>query len=428
MALCMSWPACGPGTTPYSDQQLPFEELPPLAPLSLENEYELPDPLVAADGCEVSDARQWWFGRRPEILNVFESEVYGKTPQTGLPMTSSEFETSEDALGGIASRHQVRLTFDGPDRQHSIDLLLYLPRGVDGRAPIFLTENFFGNHSIHPDTEIAISEQWMEENDDCGVVDNAATEAGRGCRAHRFPVEALLSNGYGLATLYYGDLDPDFDDGFRNGVHPLFVAEDPKVRAADDWGAIGAWAWGLSRSLDYLLTRGDVDPHRVSVVGHSRLGKAALWAGAQDTRFAAVFSNQSGAMGAALSRRAFGETIGFIDARFPHWFADNFEQYRFEEYSLPIDQHSLVALIAPRPVYIASAVEDEWSDPEGEFLSGVYASNVYRLLGREGLAAHELPAVDQPVHSIVGYHIRSGGHDLTSYDWEQFIAFADEHL
>jgi len=251
---------------------------------------------------------------------------------------------------------------------------------------------------------------------------------GRGGQADRWQVGMVVDHGYSTVTAWYTDLCPDRIGGLDENVASIFSTGGTEGRADDAWGAIGIWAWGLSRALDYLETDRSVDARRVAVHGHSRLGKAALWAGAQDPRFAMVISNDSGCGGAALSKRVFGETVGLINKTFPHWFAKRFRAYDDNEAALPVDQHELLALVAPRPLYVASASEDLWADPKGEFLSAKLAGPVYALFGKTGVGVDEMPPVDSPVGGTIAYHLRTGKHDITAYDWAQYLKFADRHL
>jgi hypothetical protein len=384
--------------------------------------YTLPDPLVFNDGTRVSSKTDW-DKRRIEIYKTFENEVYGISPEWNGKLTATELSADSNALGGQATRKEVKIELQKDNKKLSFTLLVYLPHSSE-RVPVFLGYNFGGNHSVTDEPGISITTSWMRNNPEEGITENKATEAGRGKSASQWQVKELIARGYGLITLYYGDIDPDFDDGFSNGVHGLYNQK----RGPSSWGSIAGWAWGLSRVMDWIETDSSIDPEKVIVMGHSRLGKTALWAGASDNRFAIVISNNSGCGGAALSKRIYGETVGIINKAFPHWFCDNFNKYNEKETSLPVDQHELLALIAPRPVYVASASDDQWADPKGEFLSCLNASPVYVLLGLKGFPATEMPQVNSSVMGDIGYHIRSGEHNVKLFDWQRYMDFADLHL
>jgi hypothetical protein len=315
------------------------------------------------------------------------------------------------ALGGRAVRKEVTVWFterkDGP----KMHLLIYQPPGAAGAHapwPAFLGLNYYGNPCVNADPGITMSTAWMREKPEYGIVDHRATEGTRGAQASRWDIENVVARGYATATLYYGDLCEDRNEGLTKDVAALFHTGAVNARAPDAWGAIGIWAWGLSRALDYLVSDPEIDGRRVAVHGHSRLGKAALWAGAQDERFAHVISNNSGCGGAALSKRDYGETVERINTSFPFWFARNFRAYNGREAALPVDQHELIALIAPRPVHVASAEDDLWADPKGEFLAARHAGPVYALFGRQGLGAAGMPAVNQPLFGdAMAYHVRA---------------------
>ncbi|SHM87489.1 hypothetical protein SAMN04488057_104178 [Cyclobacterium lianum] len=384
-------------------------------------DYQLPDPLAFENGEKVNSLADWE-KKRVETLRYFETEVYGISPAWDGEMKTEIISEKQNAVGGKAIRKEVKLSLIRQGKQVDIYVLIYLPKS-SSRSPVFLGLNFYGNHTLSEHQAIRVTDAWIRNNETYGSSDNRASEKGRGKRRENWAVEEAINRGYGIATLYYGELDPDFDDGFENGVHALYQEE----RNENSWGAVAAWAWGLSRVMDYLETLREVDGEKVAVLGHSRLGKAALWAGAIDTRFAMVISNNSGCGGAALSRRRYGETVGRINRVFPHWFAGKFDHYNENEDALPVDQHQLIALMAPRPVYIASGVDDRWADPKGEFLSGLYSNPVYQLFGKTGMPVNEQPDVDQPVMGDIGYHVRSGGHGMLPYDMHQYFNFADKH-
>lgn len=393
--------------------------------------YALPDPLLTAGGKRVTD-KAGWTRRRAELVQLFAENVYGRTPAKSVRLRFQTTGTNENALNGRATRKQVSIFFvDYPDLL-PIDVLLYIPNAAKKPAPVFMGLNFCGNHCVTTEPDIALSTRWVSNAIDDVSVNNRngeprAVEKARGMQATRWPIDTILARGYALATAYYGDIEPDHPLGWRSGIRSVLGdTTQYNTDRASDWGAIGAWAWGLSRIMDYLQTEPLIDASRVVLMGHSRIGKAALWAGAQDERFAAVISNEAGEGGAALSRRWYGETVERINNAFPHWFCGRYKTYSQHVADLPVDQHELLALVAPRPLYVASAEGDRWSDPKGEFLSAVQTEAVYRLFGKTGLGTADFPAVDQPVGQTVRYHNRTGKHDVTAYDWAQYLRFADE--
>ena len=362
------------------------------------NPEDLPDPLVFNDGKKVRNARQWTRKRRAEIREIFAQEMYGHVPERpeGLHFRTLAQESVYDGLG---IRKTVRIYLDNRE-EHWFDVMVHLPAEAAGPVPMFVGLNFKGNDAT------------LDERAD-----------------FRWPYEMILKAGMGVATAWRDSIEPD---GRDSNIIDEDICRDGGVRSwynkDGDWGTISAWAWGLSRIMDYLETDKAVDCSKVAVLGHSRLGKTALWAGANDLRFDMVISNDSGCCGAALSRRAYGENFAIIANAFPHWFAPEFKKYMWKENEFPADQHWLLALAAPRPLYVASATEDQWADPKGEWMSAYLTSEVYALFGKSGLNG-KMPEPDSPDKTgHVGYHLRTGGHNILAYDWLQYITFAKQHF
>lgn len=373
--------------------------------------YELPNALIDNAGNAV-DVDAWLSTRRAEVQQLFEDAIYGKTPSRKLSVRYELIESNPTALGRRATRKQVAAFF-GKD-EYRIDILLYIPNQAAKPVAGFVGLNFGGNHTVYSDPEILLLN---------------GQEKDRNAKASRWQVEMLIDRGFAIATVHRDQIDPDiYRNDFSDGIHPLFYLEGQTKPRTTEWGAIGAWAWGLSRVLDYMETEDQIDASRIAVIGHSRLGKAALWAGAQDTRFAMVVSNNSGCGGAALYRRCYGERIHHMIKPVGYWFCANHQQYQHKEEELPVDQHMLMALVAPRPLYVASATADRWADPKGEFLAAKNAASVYALFEKPSLGEQEMPDANHPIQTTVGYHLREGKHDVTEYDWRQYLIFADKFL
>jgi len=394
--------------------------------------YTLPDPLVFNDGTPVRTAADW-NRRRAEIVELFEENVFGHSAAPPKELRFRLFDVNKRALGGKAIRKQVTIYFSPDHHGPKEDLLLYVPASANKPVPVFLTLNFAGNQAVIGDPGIKLGTIWTTPvaggaaNSAPARIKQRAPEDSRGSDSS-FQIENILDHGYAFATICYQDIEPDFRGGYRYGIRLLFLKPGQTEPWPDEWGAIGAWAYGLSRAMDYLEKDSLIDPKHVAVMGHSRLGKTALWAGALDQRFAMVISNCPGEGGASLARRNYGETLKNLTDVFPYWFAPNLAKYADHVDELPVDMHELIALIAPRPVYVTGAEEDSWADPKGEFLACVAAGPVYRLLGAQDLGTDDMPPLNAPIMHTVAFHIRTGKHAVTGSDWEQFLKFADMHL
>jgi hypothetical protein len=355
----------------------------------------LPEVLTTATGEKVNRPEEWWNRRRPELLELCTREIFGRVPSTLYLQSFEVSQVDRNALGGAATLKRVGITLRSGGNALTIRLTLYTPNRAPRPAPVFLMID--QRRPPLADPTLVPTEFW--------------------------PAGQIVARGYGAAIFCNADVDPDAHDDFKNGIHGLL---DRGPRAADAWATIAAWAWGASRCLDYLVTDRDVAPDKVAIVGHSRGGKTALWAGATDPRFALVVSNDSGCTGAALSRRRYGETVAVINKNFPHWFCPNYKKYGRDVETLPVDQHAVMALIAPRALYVVAADDYLWADPKGQYLALFHAQPVFRLLGQDARLPETMPPMNQPVHGgRVAYHLRDGQHNVLLKDWHWFMDFAD---
>lgn len=358
---------------------------------------ELPDPLAAADGKVAASAQDWREHVRPGTLQMFREHIYGKRPVAKPDdFAAKVVRTDAKALDGTATLREIEITYSGPGGKGRIRPVVLTPNATDKPVPAFLLINF-----RKPDPEEPRN------------------------RGGEWPVREIIARGYATVSFDFNDVDPDRPDGFNAGVRAIFGKQPPP---ADAWGALSAWGWGASRVMDWLETDKAIDAEHVAIAGHSRAGKAALWAGAEDERFALVITNNSGCGGAALARGKQGERVANITTKFPYWFCANYRNYADSEDKLPVDQHQLIAAIAPRRVYVTSATLDTWADPVAEFRACVLAGPVFRLYGLTGLESDTTPPPDQPMtDGHIGYHLRTGKHDLTSSDWKFFMDYTDRH-
>jgi hypothetical protein len=394
-------------------------------PADLPAKAELPDPLVTLNGERVTTKEDWFKKRAPELRELFQHYMYGYAPPAPEKIDAKIEREDKDYFGGKATKKEVAIRF-GPEGTAPIHLLLVIPNKRTKPAPVFVGMNFNGNHTVVKDPTVPLPTVWVPGKEPA-VKDNRATEAGRGKDIDVWALEQTIDRGYAVATFYCGDVDPDRADK-REGIQPHYYKKGQTKAEANEWGTIRAWAWGISRVVDYLVTDKDLDKGKIAVVGHSRLGKTALVAAAYDERIALAIPLQAGCGGTSPSRGKVGESVKRINTSFPHWFDDHFKEFNDAPEKLPFDQHCLIALCAPRPVLLANAEEDQWANPAGQFDVLKAADPVYRLVGASGLDAKEMPPNNKLVDSTLGYYIRPGKHSMTAGDWKVFCDFADKHL
>jgi hypothetical protein len=385
----------------------------------------LPDPLVMLDGRPVTTSRQWFDERRPEIVRLFETYQYGKWPAEKPPLRYTVRQ--DEGLNGTAVRKQVTLYFSPDDNGPRVDVLIYLPKDANGPVPLLLNLNFAANNLAVNDPGVQVGRNWDVRTK---TASPATPANGRVGRSMNETIAGFLREGFGFATLHYTDIDPDFLGGVPLGVRSLYLKPGQTEPAADEWGSISAWAWGVSNVMDYFEVDPAIDAARIALTGASRLGKTTMWAGAREPRIAVVLASCSGEGGAAISRRNFGETVAHLTegTRYPYQFAANYGNYGADVTRLPVDANLLVSLIAPRPLLLQTGTTDNWSDPIGEFLAAVEGGKVYRLLGKDDLGTTELPAPDQPIYHTLGYFMHEGGHGTIPLDWQVYLEFMKRYL
>lgn len=388
---------------------------------------EFPDLLVMLNGDKITTKERWQTQRRPELKSLFEHYMYGVQPTYREPVTVKVLHEDAKAFGGKATLQELALTV-APGAAPPVYLLLVVPNERKGPAPVFVGMNFSGNHTLVDDAKVHVPTSWQYPGQP-GVKNNQATEEGRGKAKDVWALEQSIDRGYAVATFYNGDIDPD-QNGKREGVRPYLTVSKEDQESGQATATVMAWAWGVSRVVDHLVTDKALDPRRIAVVGHSRLGKTAIVAAAFDHRIALAIPHQAGCGGTAPDRckNTKAETVKRINTSFPHWFCDDFKKFNDDTSKLPFDQHALVALCAPRPVLFTNAVEDQWANPDGQFDILKAAEPVYKLYGAGGLDAKEMPKPGMLIDSTLGYYIREGKHSMTKDDWKVFLDYADKQL
>ncbi len=391
--------------------------------------YTLPDPLVFADGRRVTDAKTWTEQRRPELFKLIEENQYGRVPGRPEAMTFDVFDKGTPAFDGKALRRQITIYFTASKTENYVDVLLYLPANAKGPVPVLLEFGWVPNNLAVPgDPDVKVGRRW-DPQQKTRVRAEPAPQGGRGIFQLK-NIPDVLARGYAVATFCYSDIDPDALDALGQGIRAAYLKPGQSEPAADEWGSIAAWGWGASRIIDYFETDPQIDAKRVAITGASRLGKTVLWTAARDERVACVIASVSGEGGAALSRRDYGETIAHLVApkRYPYQFAINYQKWAGHAADMPWDAHTIIALVAPRPILLQTGSTDKWSDPYGEFLAAKAATPVFALFGAKGIEQYSQPPTGHPLMNTLGYLMHDGPHGVLPADWPVFLDFLDARL
>lgn len=395
----------------------------------------LPDVLTLASGQPVQSWEEWRQQRRPELIQLIQQCEYGFLPPPPPQIFARLLHEDAHAYGGVARLREMEISWGAPG--FAFHLLLVTP-AISGPVPVFLGMNFSGNHGLTPDPEVGPPPGWKFK----GFSEADASqrlEATRGQSASTWDIEATVRAGFGVATLYLSDIIPDNSHAFERLAEFRAATGAPDVPGAQ-CATIGAWAWVLMRVVDFLVTDETVDASALIAVGHSRLGKTALLAGALDERIAIVIPSQSGCGGAAPARAGGGrdwggvpggaeaEGVEQINQGFPYWFCANFKSFGNQPERLPFEQDALLALCAPRPLLVSNGSEDSWANPAGQFVLLESAARVYELAGQGGLEVTKMPAEGEFSLGRAGYFLRPGKHSMTPQEWEVWRPYAKRWL
>ncbi len=385
----------------------------------------LPDALTFNNGKKVTTAKEWWRKRRPEVLKAVEENQYGKWPAKKLKV---RYDVRQDlGLDGGAVRKQVTIYFSKDNEGPRADVLIYLPKDANGPVPLLLNLSFSPNNLTVADPGVKPGRSWDKNTKQVRLAESNPA-------ASKFTLDSVikeyLKEGYGFATLCYTDFEPDFQGGISLGVRSLYLKDGQTGFADDEWGAVSAWAWGVSNVIDYFEKDPDINAKRIALTGCSRLGKTTIWAGARDQRIAVVIPSCSGEGGAALSRRNYGETVAHLTdpTRYSYQFAANYSKHASDVTKMPMDANLVISLVAPRPLLLSTGSTDTWSDAKGEFCAAVEAGPVYELLGKDDLGTNVMPAPEKPIFNTLGFVMHDGGHGVLPQDWKYYLEFIKLYL